>query len=105
MRSSHCHEIPTIISILVLSFFLFSPIFVVKGSEKLWQENGTSVLVDESKKMKLINAQLKKINKPFVKSIESPDGDIIDCVLIHLQPTFDLPKLRGTMPMVYFIES
>nr|GEU97798.1 hypothetical protein CTI12_AA174760 [Tanacetum cinerariifolium] len=49
--------------------------------------------------MKLINGHLKKINKPFVKSIKSPDGDIIDCVLIHLQPTFDHPKLKGTLQM------
>nr|GEX51697.1 hypothetical protein CTI12_AA409030 [Tanacetum cinerariifolium] len=49
--------------------------------------------------MKLINDHLKKINKPFVKSIKSPDGDIIDCVLIHLQPTFDHPKLKGTLQM------
>ncbi|PWA45762.1 hypothetical protein CTI12_AA495390 [Artemisia annua] len=50
--------------------------------------------------MKLINDLLKKINKPFVKSIKSPDGDIIDCVLIHLQPAFDLPQLKGSLPML-----
>ncbi|KAD3336491.1 hypothetical protein E3N88_32010 [Mikania micrantha] len=49
--------------------------------------------------MKMINAiaGLRKINKPFVKSIKSPDGDVIDCVLFHLQPAFDIPELRETM--------
>ncbi|KAI3696490.1 hypothetical protein L1987_79508 [Smallanthus sonchifolius] len=31
--------------------------------------------------------------------IESPDGAIIDCVLFHHQPAFDLPEFRGTMSM------
>ncbi|XP_076931843.1 protein neprosin-like [Bidens hawaiensis] len=31
--------------------------------------------------------------------MESPDGDIIDCVLFHLHPSFDIPELRGKMPL------
>ncbi|XP_038721959.1 uncharacterized protein LOC120014109 [Tripterygium wilfordii] len=38
---------------------------------------------------------LKRLNKPHVKSIKSPDGDIIDCVLIHNQPAFDHPLLKN----------
>ncbi|XP_019418637.1 PREDICTED: uncharacterized protein LOC109329427 [Lupinus angustifolius] len=38
--------------------------------------------------------ELEKINKPVVKTINSPDGDIIDCVLFHDQPAFDLPELQ-----------
>ncbi|XP_071688626.1 uncharacterized protein [Rutidosis leptorrhynchoides] len=49
--------------------------------------------------MRLIAARLRKINKPFVKSIKSPDGDIIDCVPLNLQHAFDLPELEGTMPL------
>ncbi|CAA0826928.1 Protein of Unknown Function (DUF239 [Striga hermonthica] len=49
--------------------------------------------------MKSVRAHLAKINKPAVKTIQSPDGDIIDCVLAHKQPAFDHPKLRGQMPM------
>ncbi|XP_020251560.1 uncharacterized protein LOC109828953 [Asparagus officinalis] len=44
-------------------------------------------------------ALLKKINKPSLKTIQSPDGDIIDCVPSHLQPAFDHPKLRGKKPL------
>ncbi|XP_054813496.1 uncharacterized protein LOC129314152 [Prosopis cineraria] len=38
---------------------------------------------------------LKKLNKPAVKSIKSPDGDIIDCVHILNRPAFDHPKLKN----------
>uniref|UniRef100_A0A0A9CIY6 Neprosin activation peptide domain-containing protein n=1 Tax=Arundo donax TaxID=35708 RepID=A0A0A9CIY6_ARUDO len=38
---------------------------------------------------------LKRLNKPPVKSIESPDGDIIDCVHISHQPAFDHPLLKN----------
>lgn len=53
---------------------------------------------EESKKMRLIRTHLMKINKPSVKSIESPDGDVMDCVLVHHQPAFDHPVLKGTKP-------
>ncbi|XP_076928149.1 protein neprosin-like [Bidens hawaiensis] len=51
--------------------------------------------VKELKKIKRIKDHLKKINKPSIKTIQSPDGDLIDCVLSHLQPAFDHPKLKG----------
>ncbi|XP_024989789.1 uncharacterized protein LOC112524263 [Cynara cardunculus var. scolymus] len=60
-------------------------------------DNRTFPPENESKKTKLIKTHLKKINKPFVKSIQSPDGDIIDCVLFHLQPAFDRPELNRTV--------
>ncbi|KAG5066945.1 hypothetical protein AAZX31_04G168700 [Glycine max] len=46
-------------------------------------------------KLRRVRAHLKKINKPSVKTIQSPDGDLIDCVLSHQQHAFDHPKLRG----------
>ncbi|KAF5776206.1 putative neprosin [Helianthus annuus] len=74
MQSSSCHEAPSIFFVFVLFSLLFSSGF-----------SSTS---------------LRKINRPFVKSIKSPDGDIIDCVLFHRQPAFDVPKLKGKMSMV-----
>uniref|UniRef100_A0A7N2LCY6 Neprosin PEP catalytic domain-containing protein n=1 Tax=Quercus lobata TaxID=97700 RepID=A0A7N2LCY6_QUELO len=48
------------------------------------------------KKQKLeVQQQLKRLNKPALKSIESPDGDIIDCVDINKQPAFDHPLLKN----------
>ncbi|MCO5600217.1 hypothetical protein L7F22_054327 [Adiantum nelumboides] len=37
---------------------------------------------------------LRRLNKPAVHSITSPDGDIIDCVLLIHQPALDHPKLK-----------
>ena len=32
--------------------------------------------------------------------LQSPDGDIIDCAVSHLQPAFDHPQLKGQKPLV-----
>jgi len=32
--------------------------------------------------------------------LQSPDGDVIDCVPSHLQPAFDHPDLKGQKPLV-----
>ncbi|KAI4326717.1 hypothetical protein MLD38_032001 [Melastoma candidum] len=48
---------------------------------------------------KQLKAYLKQINKPPVKTIQSTDGDVIDCVPTHLQPSFDHPQLKGQRPM------
>ncbi|KAL0007048.1 hypothetical protein SO802_008550 [Lithocarpus litseifolius] len=49
-----------------------------------------------SKKQKVeVPKQLKRLNKPALKTIESPDGDIIDCVDIYKQPAFDHPLLKN----------
>ncbi|OVA02255.1 protein of unknown function DUF239 [Macleaya cordata] len=42
-----------------------------------------------------IQRHLDKLNKPAVKTIESPDGDIIDCVHKHRQPALDHPLLKN----------
>lgn len=50
-------------------------------------------------KLRRIRTHLDKINKPAVKTIKSPDGDLIDCVLSHQQPAFDHPQLKGQRPL------
>ncbi|XP_043693322.1 uncharacterized protein LOC122643808 [Telopea speciosissima] len=42
-----------------------------------------------------VQNHLKRLNKPAVKSIKSPDGDIIDCVHASNQPAFDHPSLKN----------
>ncbi|MQL96707.1 hypothetical protein Taro_029389 [Colocasia esculenta] len=42
-----------------------------------------------------VRRHLKRFNKPAVKSIKSPDGDIIDCVHVSHQPAFDHPFLKN----------
>lgn len=36
---------------------------------------------------------------------QSPDGDLIDCVLSHHQPAFDHPQLKGKKPLVLTLTS
>ncbi|WZZ58600.1 hypothetical protein YC2023_058707 [Brassica napus] len=62
-------------------------------------ENVTLRPQHEIQKLKLIREHLQKINKPTVKTIQSPDGDTIDCVPSHHQPAFDHPMLQGQRPM------
>ncbi|CAN4100519.1 unnamed protein product [Withania somnifera] len=50
-------------------------------------------------KLKRLRTYLRRINKPAVKTVQSPDGDLIDCVLSHLQPAFDHPHLKGMKPL------
>ncbi|KAM4082277.1 hypothetical protein ACJW30_11G159900 [Castanea mollissima] len=52
--------------------------------------------IASSKKQKLeVRQQLKSLNKPALKTIKSPDGDIIDWVDIYNQPAFDHPLLKN----------
>ncbi|CAH2070530.1 unnamed protein product [Thlaspi arvense] len=51
-------------------------------------------------RLRKVEAYLKRINKPSIKTIHSPDGDVIECVLSHIQPAFDHPQLRGQKPLV-----
>ncbi|KAI3915317.1 hypothetical protein MKX01_035576 [Papaver californicum] len=41
-----------------------------------------------------IERKLKLLNKPALKTIQSEDGDVIDCVDIYKQPTLDHPALK-----------
>lgn len=41
-----------------------------------------------------VQQHLKRLNKPAISTIESPDGDMIDCILISQQPAFDHPLLK-----------
>lgn len=54
---------------------------------------------DELRRYRRVQALLKRLNKPALRSIQSPDGDLIDCVPAHLQPAFDHPRLRGQRPL------
>jgi hypothetical protein len=65
--------------------------------------NGTTTTVpfhgkDELRRYRKIMAQVARLKKASVKTIQSPDGDVIDCVPAHLQPAFEHPKLRGQKP-------
>ncbi|XP_066308985.1 protein neprosin-like [Miscanthus floridulus] len=54
---------------------------------------------DELRRYRRVQALLKRLNKPALRNIQSPDGDLIDCVAAHLQPAFDHPRLRAQRPL------
>ncbi|XP_028803265.1 uncharacterized protein LOC114758389 [Neltuma alba] len=74
---------------VVLCFFLLS-VHMNEGQDTV--NNGQEAT--SSQKLE-VDKLLRKLNKPAVKSIKSPDGDVIDCVSILKQPAFDHPKLKN----------
>ncbi|KAK4423859.1 hypothetical protein Salat_1968800 [Sesamum alatum] len=91
-------KISPIISVFVFFLFFFSSLCpVLSVNFNATKHNFRPG--DMSKKLNIIRAHLMKINKPAVKTIQSPDGDIIDCVLSHQQPAFDHPQLKGQKPL------
>ncbi|KAL9666093.1 hypothetical protein QQ045_000415 [Rhodiola kirilowii] len=97
--SFYCCLSSPVISLL-LCFLVLVSLTRVQATESsnFDQKNQTLRPDEELRKMKLIREHLQKINKPAVKSIQSPDGDFIDCVPIDQQPAFDHPQLTGLRP-------
>ncbi|CAL0311885.1 unnamed protein product [Lupinus luteus] len=90
-----------IISTLVHFLLLVSLVCPVCSSEigNYLVSNDTFWPKEEVQKLNIIRNHLNQINKPSIKIIQSPDGDIIDCVVSHLQPAFDHPHLKGHRPL------
>ncbi|CAN6373616.1 unnamed protein product [Urochloa humidicola] len=49
----------------------------------------------DGQRRRQVQSLLRRLNKPSLASIQSPDGDIIDCVHISKQPAFDHPLLKN----------
>lgn len=81
--------------ILVLGMMLLCGVEGGAGSFKFKANNSTNLGLRSSRRLSTIYKHLRKINKPAVKSIQSPDGDIIDCIHRHNQPAFDHPLLKN----------
>ncbi|GMJ13217.1 hypothetical protein like AT1G10750 [Hibiscus trionum] len=96
-----CCKISPITHAFVFFLFVSSSFCHVRSSETggIDPKNQTFRPGDELQKLRVIRERLNKMNKPAVKTIQSPDGDIIDCVLVHHQPAFDHPKLKGQKPL------
>ncbi|KAF8379992.1 hypothetical protein HHK36_027460 [Tetracentron sinense] len=56
------------------------------------QVGGTSISREEDMELQ---KELKRLNKPPIKSIQEEGGTIIDCIDINKQPAFDHPLLRN----------
>ncbi|XP_042397558.1 uncharacterized protein LOC121987922 [Zingiber officinale] len=80
--------------LLLLLLLLFLVFFGVKGALAS-PGNRTARRGITSLRIARIQRHLARINKPAVRTIESPDGgDIIDCVPRHRQPALDHPLLK-----------
>ncbi|XP_004516138.1 protein neprosin-like [Cicer arietinum] len=91
----------SMISHLLCFLLLVSLVYPIYCSKTSSHHLANQTFQQEEKFRKLkekIAIHLQRINKPAVKTIHSPDGDIIDCVLFHNQPAFDHPLLKGHKP-------
>ncbi|KAJ8773607.1 hypothetical protein K2173_005853 [Erythroxylum novogranatense] len=100
MSSSWCSNISPLVTFLlwVLAFSSICSVYSLDSGNS-HATNRAFKPEEELQKLKIIRERLKKINKPAVKTIQSPDGDLIDCVLSHHQPAFDHPRVRGQKPL------
>ncbi|CAI9102437.1 OLC1v1000710C1 [Oldenlandia corymbosa var. corymbosa] len=72
----------------ICCFFLILMLLMVDSSEG---SRRLSVETQDIEVQKLLN----QLNKPPVKTIKIPDGDIIDCIHMSHQPAFDHPLLKN----------
>ncbi|KAG5522126.1 hypothetical protein RHGRI_034351 [Rhododendron griersonianum] len=98
MAPTYYKTSPIIPTFVVFFFLVTSSVFPVHSYD-FNQANQTFRPTEELQKLQIIRAHLEKINKPSTKTIQSPDGDLIDCVLSHQQPAFDHPQLKGQNPL------
>lgn len=82
-------------STLLLLLLLLIVILCEKSeSGMVWGLNYTNYKPVGSMRLARIQRHLDTINKPPVFTIQSPDGDIIDCVHKRKQPALDHPLLK-----------
>ncbi|KAG6525981.1 hypothetical protein ZIOFF_015955 [Zingiber officinale] len=80
--------------LLLLRLLLLVVIFFSRDVLALATPSNQTRPAVTSLKLARIQRHLEKINKAGVRSIESPDGDTIDCVPRHRQPALDHPLLK-----------
>ncbi|XP_043703778.1 uncharacterized protein LOC122653887 [Telopea speciosissima] len=81
-------RVVTLVALLATSSIILSYNGVYGGGTTLTMEEGDVEL----------ERQLKRMNKPAVKSIKTDNGETYDCVDFYKQPTFDNPLLKNHIP-------
>ncbi|XP_028785846.1 uncharacterized protein LOC114741756, partial [Neltuma alba] len=102
LSSSSTSITSSLVHFLLFASLLCCPVLCsseMNSNNNLGVVNQTFRPHQEVQKLRAIRTRLQQINKPPVKIIQSPDGDIIDCVVSHHQPAFDHPMLRGQKPL------
>ncbi|KAK7258609.1 hypothetical protein RIF29_24190 [Crotalaria pallida] len=92
-RMSCSYYVPFDHHLLLLGFFFVSLLQTVVVESKTL--NYTRYRQVSSLRLERIQRHLDKINKPPILTIESPDGDLIDCVHKRKQPALDHPLLKN----------
>ncbi|KAL7148713.1 hypothetical protein ABFS83_06G197400 [Erythranthe nasuta] len=89
------HQLPPLIliSILILCFSQESVSSLNNNNTNLEFRQPAAAVVS-SLRLARIQKHLHNINKPPLFTIQSPDGDVIDCVHKTKQPAFDHPLLK-----------
>ncbi|KAK7337970.1 hypothetical protein VNO77_18564 [Canavalia gladiata] len=81
--------------LLLLLPFFFITLFLQTVAVQSSSLNYTRYRKVSTLRLQRIHRHLDKINKPPVLTIESPDGDLIDCVHKRKQPALDHPLLKN----------
>ncbi|CAL0311321.1 unnamed protein product [Lupinus luteus] len=94
-RSSSYSTTPLCHNYLLLLLGFFFVFLLQSGVVEPKTLNYTRYRQVSSMRLERIQRHLDKINKPSVLTIESPDGDLIDCVHKRKQPALDHPLLKN----------
>ncbi|KDP23747.1 hypothetical protein JCGZ_23580 [Jatropha curcas] len=78
-----------------IALLFLAPLLFLENLSVVCGLNYTNYRPVSSLRLERIQRHLDKINKPPVMIIESPDGDIIDCVHKRRQPALDHPLLKN----------
>ncbi|CAM8888639.1 unnamed protein product [Rhodiola kirilowii] len=76
----------------IMFFFIFTTFFTAVAGAAEYDKQAQMM---SSLRLARIHRHLDKINKAPVLTIQSPDGDIIDCVHKRKQPALDHPLLKN----------
>uniref|UniRef100_A0ACD5VBI1 Uncharacterized protein n=1 Tax=Avena sativa TaxID=4498 RepID=A0ACD5VBI1_AVESA len=103
MASSCCVPSSSLVPLLLALLVASCSWSVEAGKGGGGRGNGTQTTQlfrsgDELRAYRRIVARMDRLKKASVKTIQSPDGDVIHCVPAHQQPAFDHPKLKGQKP-------
>ncbi|KAG9440834.1 hypothetical protein H6P81_020999 [Aristolochia fimbriata] len=83
---------------MAASLISFQCVIVICMAMFMVLGHGRSLSRNEHLEMKKL---LQSLNKPAVKSIQTANGDIFDCVHIYKQPAFDHPLMKNyTIPKI-----
>uniref|UniRef100_A0A0E0CDK0 Neprosin PEP catalytic domain-containing protein n=1 Tax=Oryza meridionalis TaxID=40149 RepID=A0A0E0CDK0_9ORYZ len=80
------------VALLLLVALIFS---TLSPSEAEAEAEAAAATSTNLRRRQEVQSLLKRLNKPPLATIQSPDGDIIDCVHISKQPAFDHPLLKN----------